>query len=64
MDTLERLPDDIIQLVADELLAHRDFATLYNLSIVSKRLALHTLPNLYRLELEIMIYVHGLIVTF
>ena len=42
------LPDDVLRLIADELLEHRDFSTLYNLAVASKRLAFCSLPYLYR----------------
>lgn len=45
---VEDLPDDIIQLVCDQLLAQRDFATLYNCAVSSKRLAPCALSDIYR----------------
>lgn len=42
------LPDDILTLISDELLAQRDFSTLYNIVVASKSLALCSLPHLYR----------------
>ena len=49
---IAELPDDILQLICDELLAARDFATLYNCAQTSKRLAQCALSDLYRIYNE------------
>ncbi|KAL9049298.1 MAG: hypothetical protein Q9162_007291 [Coniocarpon cinnabarinum] len=46
------LPDDILQLICDALLAQRDLATLYNCAVSCKRLAPCALSDIYRIYNE------------
>lgn len=45
------LPQEIILLVCDELTLRRDFPTLFQLSLVSRRVASIALEKLYRYTL-------------